>query len=164
MKKMKGRGSNWSVDDIATTVVGIIYIGMVLFGVVMTLTGSSDFSSKIMAALVGVTFLVIIISSIAVEHRFKLKNSRQFVMSIDTAAGHDITKIDESGYVTMTYYGHQYRYKYIRTIYKDFTWAENHHTCHRRAYYYILEKETDSQPPYYGHMAEMREKELKKKT
>ena len=51
MKKMKGRGSNWSADDIATTVVGIIYIGMVLFGVVMTLTGSSDYSSKIMAAL-----------------------------------------------------------------------------------------------------------------
>ena len=164
MKKMKGRESNWSADDIATTVIGIIFIGMVLFGVAITLTGSSDFSGKIMAAIVGVTLLVTIVSAIIVEHRFKLRNSRQFVMSIDTAAGHDITKIDENGYVKMTYHGHQYRYKHIRTVYKDFTWAENHHTCHRRAYYYILEKETDSQPPYYEHMAKMREKELRKKT
>lgn len=160
--------SKYTASEIGEIIVGLIIIllfvgGGIFGGVTMIRTGSNNTPGIIACFAIPAVFICFLIHSILEERQFKLRNSRQFVMSFDTACDHRISDVDKNGFVTMEYYGKKYKYKVIRQASKNFTWAENHHTCHRTGYYLILEKTSDSQPPNYGHMAEMREKELKKK-
>ena len=104
-----------------------------------------------------VIFIWVCIKEVINKKKFFLENSRQFIMSVDTADSHGIRKEGDSQ-VSMEYYDKRYMYKCIRVVDKNFRYYGRHH----RRYYFILEKMTDEQPPHYSHTDEMRKKESNK--
>ena len=157
---MRGEKPSWSAADIAVAILLFSIVGLIAFGILMVWTHTSNFETIAGFTFIGVAISYFILHEFFVERRFKLENSRQFVMKADTASYHKLSdKADKDGYVTMEYYGRKYYYRVIRIALKTFTWSENYHTVHDTRMYFIFEKKTDDQPPNYPHMARMREKE-----
>ena len=92
------------------------------------------------------------------EEKFKLENSRQFIMKFSTAKEHSLLEA-ENGYVTMVYGKKRYKYKIIRIVDKKYNHIHNYSANYYTVHYFVFEKISDEQPPHYYEMKMMKEKE-----
>lgn len=113
-------------------------------------------------AVVAIPLIIIIVALVyyCADKKVQPKNSRQFIMKHETAIYHKIKYVNkDKDRVSLEYGGKRYYYKVIGRFARKYSYPSGagYLTSYETREYWQLEKETDSQPPNYAYMKEMKD-------